>query len=188
MLNKRDVLEKHFGTRDWAEIEKLWLEQDTSSYVTLPPKSLPLPYSLPANELPAPIPTVEEISKQANTENDLTGKTSLVNCQVYKVNGYAVKFAGTPKLLQVSQFLSVFLRTGHMLKKIGYRKQRITCLFSRTPQFAYQSCTECSLGPPTLVVSDLTRFIDIGVSNAVHRDTLRPTRAAHILLPRYGIY
>jgi hypothetical protein len=102
VLRKADILEKHFGTRGPRVASQLSLIEWKSCRAQRS-SILPLPYSLPADELLAPVPTVSEIAKCRETENDLTHKRKLKGAWVYRVNDiYAVKFAPDLSIVQVS--------------------------------------------------------------------------------------
>lgn len=103
--NKGDIIEEHFGTRDFVAAYKEWDRQFFEDACQEPKSStLTLPYSLPANELPAPIPTAEEITNQCSKQNSLTEERSLAGFPVYKINGYTVKFKHNRAILQVGGF------------------------------------------------------------------------------------
>jgi hypothetical protein len=103
MLSKSDFLEEIFGTSDLDEVVKMDLDRFRTATLKRSTK-LSLPYSLPIDELPAPIPTAYEIAKCKQTENDLTHRRPICGASVYRVNDvYAVKIASHPAIVQVSQ-------------------------------------------------------------------------------------
>jgi hypothetical protein len=100
LLHQAEFLQKHYGTTDQWKAFKLRGEGGKDC----PERSstLSLPFALPVNELPAPLPTAEEIARCRKTENDLTQKRNLSRTWVYRVNGvYAVKFAQNRTIVQV---------------------------------------------------------------------------------------
>lgn len=100
-----DILEPYFGTRDPAVAYPgmIWRKRHN-----IPDKAEPIsvPWSLPVEELPAPIPTAAEVFSLRNTEDDLTACRPMHGATVIKCNGYAIKWGGL-RIADVSEFMGV---------------------------------------------------------------------------------
>jgi hypothetical protein len=106
-LDPFDILERDFGVRDaddagWVQAEAMDQYLMNRVLDTLP-CTLTVPFCVPEYELPAPIPTLDEIKKCKGTVNDLTlGKEKVCQRTVYRVNDvFAVKICQESDLKQV---------------------------------------------------------------------------------------
>lgn len=102
MLTFTEASEKHFGDEAPLKARMEWLENSSSRPTLEQFSKITLPYQT-TDELPAPIPTAEEIEKVRGTINDLTAaRGHLGYYPVYRLHGvYAVKLSRTAIILQV---------------------------------------------------------------------------------------
>ncbi|KAI9713580.1 MAG: hypothetical protein M1820_000962 [Bogoriella megaspora] len=105
MPQKIDLLQKWFGT-DSAEEAFGKVFGPNKPRIYEPPLESCIkahwPYYAPADSLPAPLPTMEDIEKVRLTEKDLTkGKLGLGDGHVFRVNNvFAVKFSPTRHVMR----------------------------------------------------------------------------------------
>ena len=107
MLRKLEVLRKWYGTD--SPNEAFHQSREDWEHLQEPPREqcikVPWPYYAPADCLPAPLPTLEDIEKERGTDNDFTKwKLGLGDGFVFRVNDvFAVKFFPTRQIRRVSE-------------------------------------------------------------------------------------
>lgn len=107
MLTFAEARKKHFGDEKPVIAVTNWQLSRGEGITAEEYVKMKFPYQT-SDELPAPIPTVDEIEMARNTVNNLTAYRGIAAFHpVYRLHDvYAVKFSCGPQILQVKLYFS----------------------------------------------------------------------------------